>query len=995
MARRTRLLLMQGGFIAATLMSAPVAAQEVVPSTGPAAAADAAPGQPDGSEIVVTGSRIPVPQLSGVSPVTIVTDTEIKLQGATRTEDIINALPQAFGAQGSSLSNGSTGTATVDLRGLGVTRTLVLVNGRRLLPGDPRSPAADINAVPSALIKRVDVLTGGASSVYGSDAVAGVVNFVLDERFEGIRVQAQTSVFSHNNDTNDTVRGLLNARGLPYPTGNVADGGIQDVNGVVGASFLDGRGHISAYAGYRHSDPILQASRDFSSCSLSGAPLACSGSSFSVGGRYFLANGSSVTVEGNNFRPFDVNRDLFNLAPYNYYQREDERITAGGFASFEVSPAAEVYGEFMFMRDRTVAQIAPSGNPGATLTVPCDNPFLTAAQRGVVCAASNLVDADRNGVADIVTRPNGTTTTLANLQINRRFTEGGPRRDSIEHTAYRAVGGVRGTVATGLSYDAYYQYGRVDFDDAYARDYSRARLARSIDATTVNGRPVCVSVLNGTDPSCVAYNPFAAGGLTPEALNYLTITALQDGYTEEQVANGSVTAQLGEYGVASPFANEGLSINAGYEYRKEKLVQRPDAFFQQGDLAGFGGATNPLSGSFSVNEVFVEGRLPLVEDRPFFASLGLEGGYRRSWYDAGGNSFGTDTYKIAADWTPVRGVRLRGGYNRAVRAPNIVELFSLQTTGLGSPTDPCAGAAVNGRVNGYTLEQCARTGVSAAQFGNITTNPANQYNALSGGNPDLTPERADTYTAGVVLTPAMLRGLSLTADFFDIKLDNQVGTLGAANILNQCVNTGDYCNLIVRDQFGSLFRTRDGYVINTNINAGRLLTRGVDVGGAFSRRFNWGTIDLNLVGTYLIDYKVTRPGTPEYDCTGTYGTVCGIPRPEWRHKVRLSYSTPSNTTISAAWRYIGPVDLDRSLTSISAVPAANAPLGSRSYFDLALSLRVTDKMDFRVGANNVFDRDPPLVNGTNLLATLGNGNTFPQIYDYAGRYLFAAVQVGF
>lgn len=917
---------------------------------------------------------------------------EARLQGTTRVEDLVNSLPQAFGGQGGNLSNFSTGTASVDLRGLGATRTLVLVNGRRLLPGDPRTPEADINIIPASLIKRVDVLTGGASSVYGSDAVAGVANFILDTEVEGFRVNAQYGFFTHENDARADVIAALNRRGFRYPRGRVTDGGSFDGSIAYGAPVGE-RGHVSAYVGYRSLDPVVQGNRDFSACSVSGSPLACGGSSFSESGRFFLANGSSVTVAGNQFVPFDVNRDTYNFAPFNYFQREDERYTAGAFADYEISEAFHPYAELLFMRDDTVAQIAPSGNPGSTLTVPCDNPLLSAQQRGIACAVGNLVDTNRDGVADVLRRANGSITNLGTLQINRRNVEAGPRRDEIRHTDYRAVGGVRGQIDAALSYDAYYQFGRVDFRDIYGGDSSITRLRRSVDVTSVNGVATCASVLDRSDLACVPYNPFAAGGVTQAQLDYLIVDAVRRGQTTEQVANASITGRLGDYGVRSPFAANGVGVNIGVEYRKEELTLNPDATFRAGDLAGIGGATLPISGSFDVKEAFAETRIPLIEDRPFFRSLGVELGYRRSEYSVQANDFGTDTYKFAADWVPVEGLRLRGGYNRAVRAPNIVELYAQQRTGLGGTTDPCAGPVVNGRVNGNTFEQCARTGVTAAQFGSIQPNTANQYLALLGGNPDLRPEQANTYTAGLVLTPAFLHGFSLTVDWFDIALNNQIDTLGADNIVLQCLTVSQYCANIRRDQFGSLFRTQDGYVINTNLNAGGLTTRGIDVSAAWTRRFGWGSIDANLAGTWLSDFRLNRIGLPEYDCAGAYGTVCGIPRPDWRHKARVGYTSPTGIGVSAQWRYFSSVDLDRSRDAVPGTLLPNDRLDSRSYFDLTATARINDRFDLRAGVNNLLDRDPPIVNNANLPGIFGNGNTFPQIYDYAGRYMFVGASV--
>ena len=1012
-AKRFAALTLSVSALAITMGSAPATAQttETGPTSSSAAAADATPqvqadgapvAQAPGNDIVVTGSRIPQPNLTGISPVTVINSQEVGLQGTTRVEDLLNSLPQSFASQGGNIANGATGTATVNLRNLGSSRTLVLINGRRLLPGDPGSPVPDINFVPAQLIKRVDVLTGGASSVYGSDAVAGVVNFVLDTDFEGLKATAQYSFFDHVNHADDSVIGALNDRGFGYPDGHKADGGTIDASLTFGAAFGDNRGHVTAFAGYRKLNPITQGDRDYSACALGGggmtdtgsiSPFACGGSGTNATGRFFLqspaASTGTYTVQGSSFVPYSGARDAFNYAPYNYFQRPDERYTFGAFADYEVSKEIHPYMEAMFMDDRTVAQIAPSGDFGNTLTLPCDNPLLSAQQVGLICTPANTAGQGT------VTRADGTVVPLAAFQTYRRNIEGGGRRDDQQHTDYRIVAGLKGDLNDAFSYDAYYQYGRVVYAETYFNDFSVTRLGRALDVTSVAGVPTCASVVDGSDPGCVPYNIFTAGAVSSDALNYLQTPGFKRGNTQEQVFNASVTALLGQYGIKSPFANDGLGLNIGYEYRKETLTLNTDQAFTSGDLAGQGGPTIGVSGGFKVNEYFAEGRLPLIEDKPFFQSLTLEGGYRYSHYDNGVSQFNAESYKGAVDWQPFSSIRLRAGYNRAVRAPNAVESFAAQAVVLDGATDPCAGAvSAAGTVNGFTAAQCALTGVTAAQFGNIDKSPANQYNGLTGGNPNLTPEKADTYTAGVVFTPTFIRNFSLTADYFNIKVKNQIGIIGADQILLQCLNNGQLCGNIVRDQFGSLYRTPAGYVIDTNLNAGSLQTEGIDFGANYSREFGFGRVGIDSSTTYLMSFGAD-PGTGKYGCAGYYGTTCGTPAPKWRAKTRLSYTAPGGIGLSGQWRYFGPVNLDTTSPEVTDQTTPNNRIGAQSYFDLAGTFRVTDAFSLRIGVNNILDRDPPVVGGEFLTPVFGSGNTFPQVYDYAGRYIFSGVTLNF
>ncbi len=971
----------------------------------------------DASDIVVTGSRIPQPNLTSASPITVVSSQELKLQGTTRTEDLINSLPQSFAAQGSNISNGSTGTATVNLRGLGSARTLVLINGRRLMPGDPRSPVADINFVPAALVKRIDVLTGGASSVYGADAVAGVVNFIMDTTFTGLRIDGQASVFNHKNDIGGSVAAAIDARGFPRPKGYSTNGGAQDISVSFGTGFDDSRGHILGYATYRKQEAILQSSRDYSSCSLTalsptaataaGRDFNCGGSATSANGTFQQFNPDTFAFRGN----FQVGPDQtfipgstpFNFAPYNYYQRPNERYTLGVFAEYEIGEYAKPYLEAMFMDDQSVAQIAPSGDFGNTNTLNCDNPLLSAQQQTFLCdnaAFPTFIDGE--GVE------------RALVYTLRRNVEGGGRRDDLQHQAYRIVGGVRGDLHAGLSYDLSYQFGKTTLAQTYLNDFSVTRLGRALDvvADPTTGAPVCRSVLDGTDANCVPYNIFVDGGVTDEALAYLQTPGFLRGDVQETVANLNFTIQGGEYGIQLPWADRGIGLNFGGEYRKEALRFDTDQAFSTGDLAGQGGPTIGVRGSFDVRDLFAEVEVPIVSNS-FIEEFTISAGYRYSDYKVpstattAGNTFSTDTYKITAELAPIRDVRLRASYNRAVRAPNVVELFSAQSLGLTGSVDPCAGAAVGGLVNGNTAAQCALTGVSAGQFGNIVANPADQYNGFIGGNPALNPETADSYTVGIVLQPRFIPGLAVTVDAFDIRVRDAIGTIGFDTIIGQCIDSGDpfFCSRINRAPgTGSLWLGTEGFITDLNTNVGGIKTRGIDINGSYTRQIGGlGSLNLSLVGTYLDKLEVNPLADIKYDCAGFFGNQCGTPNPEWRHKLRIGMTFPSGLGASFQWRYFAGVDVDSSSNDSDLMAAPTSPtlfegnrrLPSQSYFDLALTAKIGDQLNLRVGANNILDRRPPLAGGQVVFAGAGNGNTFPQVYDSLGRYLFAGFTIDF
>lgn len=918
-------------------------------------------------EIVVTGSRIPQPNMSSISPVTQITSQDIKAQGVTRVEDMINALPQAFAAQGANISNGASGTATVSLRGLGSARTLVLIDGRRMTPGSPIAPAADLNFIPSSLVSRVEVNTGGASAVYGSDAVAGVVNFIMQRDFEGLRIDAQYSGYQHNNE-NVTAKNANSAKGFSLPDGTVWDGEGAEISLVFGANAADGKGNITAYATYREITEVMQGNRDYSACTFnSGDVFTCGGSGTSDPARV-----GSFVVDGNTFRT-RTSADVYNYGPTNYYQRPDKRVTLGAFSHYQVTPWLEAYSDLMFMDDHSVAQIAPGGIFAGYYNVNCNNPLMTAAQQSQLCGA----DAG--------------TSTLKNVIVARRNTEGGGRQNDIRHTSYRAVVGGRGALGDNWTYDAYAQYGTTSYTSSTLNYFMTDRIQEALLVDPTTGQ--CTS----GNSACVPYNIFSEGGVTQAALDYLQVAGSEKGTTSQHVANFTVTGLLGDYGVQSPWASDGVGVALGVEYRRESLSYQADYLLTQGLLSGTGGASPPVNGSFNVAEIYGEARIPLVQDKTLVKDLQLELGYRYSDYSTVG---GTDTYKLGVDYSPISDVRFRASYNRAVRAPNILELYSAQSVSLDGTTDPCAGLSATSAL----VATCATAfGLTTAQVLAIEPNSAAQYNGLTGGNPDLAPETSDTYSYGFVLRPSLIHGLSLSADYFHIKVEDYISTVGADTIISRCLDTLDnkYCGLVHRDSDGSLWLSSDGYVVDTTLNTGSLDTSGVDFELNYATDLEtlglagWGRGSVNFVGTWL-DALKTKP-LPEdaaYDCAGYYGTQCGTPNPEWRHKLRTTWTTPwSDLAISAQWRYIGGVDVDASssdptLYNEDLIFETDKRLKSRSYIDLSTSFSVRDVYKVNIGVNNVFDIDPPLVGGSNCPSGSCNGNTYAQVYDTLGRYGF-------
>ncbi|HEY3695888.1 MAG TPA: TonB-dependent receptor [Phenylobacterium sp.] len=972
-------------------------------SAAPASAQDS-----DVSEIVVTGSRIPQPNLTSVSPIQIVGAQEVLLGGRSATIDILNQLPQVTQVSGVDLGptsdalNGPGGVSTVDLRGLGPQSTLVLVDGRRLGVGDPNTgntnSAPDINQIPSQLIDRVEVLTGGASAVYGSDAVAGVVNFVMKHNFEGVQMDANWGVYQHSQH-NDLMQGIERASGNPVPKHNAWDGKSQDLSVLFGVNAPDGKGNVTAYFTYAHQDPVKQSQRDYSACQLdtdsAGVP-SCTGSSnsnvfyaadgstahFSVLGRDFIVQGTAPTTPP----------AIFNANPYEYLLQDNTRYTGGFFANYEVNKHFELYSDLSFMHSVSNVNVGPSAlfqgsgvTPSGGFLVNCNNPFLSASQQAdIQCSAGDVA----SGAAK-------------DLYIGRRNVEGGPRNSYYQHINYRIVGGSRGEIAGPWKYDIYASYYYTTLD---VRIENFLSLARIQDALLVGGggaNPFCLSRRAG----CIPYNIFQDGGVTPDAAAALTELGTSTGSTTERIIEAAVTGDLGEYGVKSPYANDGVGVAFGVTQRRDHLRFSPDAAQESGDLSGFGGASVRVDNSLRAAEAYGEVRVPLVQDRAFAKDVLFEGGYRYSDYSTG---IQAKTWKVGLQWAPVDDIRFRGSFNKAIRAPNIIDLYTPQSVTNTSDVseDPCAAGALAPA----TLAGCIRTGVTPAQYGVIPQCPANQCAVLNGGNTDLLPERAKTFTVGFTTRPRWLPGLTASLDYFHIARKDVISFIPLGIIMDRCLSTGDplFCSQIVRNPVnGTIFGTSigaGGYINGTNVNLGAGVNSGFDIQGAYALPLaDWGLdrvgkISFELAASYLLKTTTTPlPGDDAYDCTGLFGPQCSSMFPKWRHTLRGNWTMPwADATLSVAWRYIGEVkyESDTNEPSIGAgtTDAFAHLLKAQNYFDVSALWHVNDKFSIRGGINNVFDNDPPILANAIVGGALPNTYT---AYDLLGRRVFVGVTANF
>jgi outer membrane receptor protein involved in Fe transport len=918
-------------------------------------------------EIITTGSRIKQDaNLTSASPVTTLNAGEIQNRGIVRVEDLVNDLPQVVPELTANESNGATGTATLDLRGLGSDRTLVLTNGHRMGLGNPFALAPDVNQVPAILIERVELLTGGASSVYGADAVAGVVNFIMKDDFDGFMIDYQYSAFQHDNN-NGFAQGALTDAGFDIPSGNVTDGSTRNINVVLGVNKDDGTGNLTAYLGYRDIEAIMQGDRDYSACALSSSNgVNCQGSATIPTGLFSPFDGTYFTVAGDQFVPWDYT--YYNYAPLNYFQRPDERFTAGAFGYYEITPGMEGYAEIQFMDDRSLAQIAPSGAFFVTDQIPCENPLLSAQQFSTLGCTS--------------------TADVADYYIGRRNVEGGPRFDDLRHTNMRTLVGLRGDINDAWEYDMFANFSRVRYSQVYNNDLSITRITRALDVVDDGfGNPVCRSVVDGSDTNCVPWNLFQTGGVTQEALDYLVLPLFAKADLEQNQIVGYVSGDLGEYGVTLPTAEEGIALVLGYEYRQDSMEFNPDQGFTSGDGAGQGGPIPAVSGKVRVGEWFGETRIPLVQGRTFFESLALNLRYRYSDYDNLGIT--TDTWNVGGEWRFTESVMLRGGVSRAVRAPNINELFQPQSLGLWAGVDGCAGPTP-----ALSAAACANQGVTAAQYGSIPLSPAGQYNRITGGNPDLEAEESDSVTAGVVVTPGgFAEGLSFSVDYWNIQVDKAVATgIGEENTINLCGSTGDaaFCDLISRGPNGNLW-IGQANVLATQVNIGFFEVEGVDINADYAWDFDNGHgLNFALRGTAVTKWdEQPVPGGIVNDCNGFFGEPCGRPRPEWKHTFATTWNTPWNAQFVLGWRNVGEIK-----EFGGAADAFTAK--SQNYLDLSanyLGEWFGTETTINIGISNVTDEDPPIFGRLNNISVYGNGNTVPGTWDAMGRYYYIGLNV--
>jgi outer membrane receptor protein involved in Fe transport len=813
---------------------------------------------------------------------------------------------------------------------------------------------------------------------------------------------------------------------------------------TIGANFDDNRGNAVINIGYQESDPVYQGhDRPWSNLALNSITpwkLSKAGSLTTTPTLVELNNAVAgfpdALAQVDGAGGFTPDQTPFNFNPYNVFQTPFQRYNLYSAGHYDITDHLTVYARGLFSQNTVKTIIAPSGVFGTAVDVPLSNPFLSAAQEQVLCADLAL-SAAACSAARTATGPNDPNYVVDNVGILRRTPEVGPRVSNFNTRTWDFRAGIRGDITDKIGFDVFGSRGTTNSVQNIQNYVLTNNVQQSLLASAGPNGPVCDDTSNG----CVPVNFFGpTGSITPEMASFLRgnseITTDVKLSQARATINGDTPLQL--------WAKNPVSFAVGTEYRKYSSDIEPDFLAQSGNLGGFGSAPPPVSGGLDVYEGFAEVIAPIITDRPFFNELQLEGGIRRSHYtifSANRPKFNTTTWKVAGSWAPVPDVKFRGAYNRAVRAPNISELFTPQVSGLTNlATDPCAGAAPVG--NAALTATCIAQGAPAGKIGSIQDPSAGQANATFGGNLNLKPEKATTWTVGAVIRPSFFHGFSATVDYYNIKVKNAITAPSPEDAINACFNspsaTNPACLIIRRDpKTGQLSGdpTQVGGLFLPTSNEGKLATDGVDV--TFDYRTNLGTwfgarskFALAFGGnwTHSQKFQAVVGVSKNRECVGFYSANCGFPSgqllPKYTANTRATLSL-GRVDLSVLWRYISHMRYEPGLTPLfsgtivskdaagnpctatSTYALCNAPgtfngqtvnfnrIPAFNYFDFATRFNVNEHFDLTLTVTNIFDKKPPVVGNTAGSTSANSGNTFPALYDPLGRRFTAGARIKF
>lgn len=973
-------------------------------------------------EIVVTGSRIARPNQDSPVPVSVITAQHIEATGQMNTGDILRTLPEAgvsaFTPTSTTFATANNGVTTVDLRNLGENRTLVLVNGRRHVAGVVGSQIVDFNTIPTDFIDRVDVVTGAASAVYGSDALAGVINIITQKDFEGLELSAQGGITDRGDNENYKV-------GLKF-----------------GSNFADGRGNFVGSLGWRKTGSVYARDRcDRDMCIDAGVTSARD----QVPGIFssYIPRGTALIPRpgglGNLTRVVDDNGAVvpytnaafgYNRAAERQLYVPEEQIRFNGQATYNINDSHRFFSEMSIFQGRTSSEI--EGNPvgsdniytnefGIDQFPDCrdfDGDGDSECRYGVPItsaivptALANAVRAQNPGVAD------------SDLVVGfrRRISDVGNRGNDSERSMARLVAGFEGDITPNLSYELSLNYGRSDYDQRTNGDVITSRFKDALDAVIVGGETVCrdtVARAQGCRPIYI----FEEGGISKEAVDYFNASTGLDAFQEQYIVNGYVNGTLPN---VSPAGDIGFVIGA--EYREEEARSTPDPLTQKGLATG--NLTPETRGAFDVREVFAELRVPLLANLPYAQSLDVNLAARVSDYSTVGS---TTAWAASLEYQPVEWLKLRSQYAVAVRAPNINELFNAGSQTFPVVTDPCEGVTLsNGQAAFFNIRSniadpdvVLNSGVNASTIGNAVaqacmldpavvarvardggfalTQPEKQgTTGFNIGNPDLTPETSKTFTAGFLFNPRWndwWSPLSVSVDYYDISIDDGVGTYGRQTSLNRCyentasyVPTSPFCGGIQRFANGASVGALNQLDIR-NLNLAVLKVEGLDLKASYSLGLNelfsapsmdLGSVSASLTYSHLLDFSSTAfPGAAPQTFAGTVGA------PENEAVLNLLYVRgPLQATVGV--QYVGEADTgDFNEAWKSALP-------SMTFVNAQVRYELNDRVNVYAGVDNIFDEYMFIAgtNGDNGQAT--GWTTFPDVYDGLGRRFYGGFRLSF
>ena len=899
-------------------------------------------------EVIVTGTRIKRKDFTSTSPLVTLDREDFEFSGQPTIEEYLNQMPQVQPDYGRTSNNPGDGTARVNLRSMGAGRTLVLLNGRRLAPSGVGS-AVDINNLPRSLMERVEIITGGASTVYGSDAIAGVVNFITRQDFDGFSFDVSYSVTGEGDST------------------------VYDANIAYGHNLASGRGNITLFAGYYERKPMFASDREFTSVAYfedwDTGELVEGGSSIIPAGRVAfpavdLGNGP-VPLSWNTDgipRAYNPETDKYNFAPVNYLQTPLTRFSTGLMSTFDISDNFEAYVEAAFTRNEAKQNLAP--DPVLLFSVVnTDNPVLAPETRQVFEEQMLPVAPG-----------------LVGMYLFRRMQEMGPRIFDHSRDYTRVVAGLRGEFGDGWDVDAWVTYTDASETGLFLNSFSESRFAQGLLVDPVSGK--CFDPSGG----CVPLDVFGEGRLSPEGADFIRIPPVKD-LAERTQALASVVV------TGSPFAiwSGPLDMAFGAEWRRDKGQFRDNDALQGEGIAG-------VDGTESVFELYTEALVPLI-DGASGNHLNLELGARWSDYKNAGSVW---TYKAGLEWQPIESLRFRTMYQHAVRAPNLEELFTAQSTFVWATTfgdDPCS--APMDPVGSGNAEKCIAQGIPPDQIGVFEALDSYPVSTTTGGNPGLKPESSDTFTIGGVFNPVSIPGLTVAVDYYDLEITDTIGDINAIGICFDSLNTqGVFCDNIQRDVTLNIAE-----LYEPTSNRGLLGTTGIDtqiqymtdLPSSMALFDDYARFSINATWTHLLSNEYQENIVTEvYDCAGYFGWPCvqdlvGAAVPVNRITGNFNYSS-NPLDIHLTWRWIEGTRNGGPLYSADfGYPDPNLAIprvSSYHYFDLGLGYWFNDSWLARFGINNLFDKQPP-----QMADNVWSNNTDTGMYDVFGRTYYVSLSV--